>query len=485
VEVPVSAESVAAPASSQQGSSVLVAGGGLAGITAALNLADAGHRVILAEGRPRLGGAAFSFRRGELSIDNGQHVFLRCCTSYLGLLARLGVADQVTMQPHLRVPVRRPGGRTASLSRTPGLPAPFHLTKSLVTYGLLGIGDRVRAVRGALALKRLRPGDPKLDPQTLGDYLRRHGQNDATIEALWGLIATATLNCDPDRASLGLAAKVFRTGMLDSAAAGDIGFAAVPLGELHHDAALRALTEAGVEVRLDAKVGDIRTTADGLRAVVTDRQGVGELAADAVVLALPAAAALSAAPELAADPAGRAEALGTSPIVNVHLIYDRPIMTEPFVAGVGSPVQWVFDRTESSGLAEMAPRSQYLAITVSAATKEIDEPSRALCERFDAAIRDLFPAAQGAELTDSFVTRERRATFDQRAGNATLRPAAATSIRGLHLAGSWTDTGWPDTMEGAVRSGSAAAESVKKWLQLPNTEAECPRQRCSTVPANS
>jgi squalene-associated FAD-dependent desaturase len=464
---------------------VLVVGGGLAGISAALRLADDGYQVVLAEARPRLGGAAFSFRRGELSVDNGQHVFLRCCTAYLQLLARLGVGDRITMQSHLDVPVLRPDGVVAHLRRTPGLPAPFHLTAALLRYPLLSVTDRARAVIGALALRRLDPADESLDVETLGGFLRRHGQNDATIAALWGLIATATLNCDPDQASLRLAAKVFRTGMLDRAAAGDIGHAAVPLAELHHDAPLAALTAAGVRVLFDTRASEIAASDDGLSVRLTDRQGWRTHRFEAVVLALPAAAALAAAPELAQDPVARAADLGTSPIVNIHLVYDRTVMELPFAAAVDSPVQWVFDRTSSSGLGATVPNAQYLAVTVSAAIQEIDEPSRALCQRFDSAVRALFPAAANAELLDAFVTRERRATFDQRAGSSALRPGALTSIKGLQLAGAWTATGWPDTMEGAVRSGLAVAETVTELLQLPKTEAECTRQQCSTVPANS
>jgi len=163
----------------------VVVGGGLAGITAALRLADAGRSVTLLEGRPRLGGAAFSFKRGDLSIDNGQHVFLRCCDSYRWLLERLDAEADVVLQPRLNIPVLRADGRSAHLSRLPGVPAPAHLTGALVRYGLLSPADRLRAVRGALALRRLDPSDAALDARTLGAFLREHGQNDATIDALW------------------------------------------------------------------------------------------------------------------------------------------------------------------------------------------------------------------------------------------------------------------------------------------------------------
>ncbi|MBV9595169.1 MAG: FAD-dependent oxidoreductase [Actinobacteria bacterium] len=435
----------------------LVVGGGLAGIAAALRLRDSGRPVVLLEGRPRLGGAAFSFTRGNLSIDNGQHVFLRCCTAYRWLLERIGAQDRVTLQPHLEIPVLRADGRAARLSRLPGLPAPAHLGACLARYSLLRPADRLRAIKGALALRRLDPSDRALDERTLGDFLRQHGQNDALIDSLWGIVATATLNLDPDEASLALAAKVFRTGLLDHADASDVGYAAVPLGELHHVAAGRALAEAGVEVLLGHRVESIEPGGP-LRA----RAQAGErrwLAAD-VVLAVAHREAFAAAPALADSRAATASGLGSTPIVNVHVVYDRAVSRLPFAAAVDSPVQWYFDRTETSGLRAEHPDAQYLAVTVSAASDVVEVPSAQLQARFIDELQRLLPAARTARVLDSFVTREKRATFRQAAGSWAMRPGADPGIDGLWLAGAWTDTGWPDTMEGAVRSGISAAEAV-------------------------
>jgi len=447
--------------------SALVIGGGLAGITAALRLADAGAEVVLVEARPRLGGAAFSFRRGELTVDNGQHVFLRCCDAYRGLLHRLDVEDQVHLQPRLDIPVLRPDGRRARLSRLPKVPAPLHLGAALAGYGLLSPADRLRAVRGALALRRLDPEDPALDLRSLGSYLRAHGQNDAVIDALWGVVATATLNLEPDAASLALAAKVFRTGLLDRADAADVGYAVAPLGALHSDAAAVALERAGVEVLRSTRVENLDSASDTsskdtasepVTARVRGRSGERTLCAASAVVALGHRDAYAISPALAEQGARRGPELGSSPILNVHLVYDRRVTDLAFAAVVGSPAQWVFDRTESSGLRRTQPRGQYLAITVSAADALINEPSRTLCERFDHELRALLPSAGDAVLTDAFVTRERRATFRQAPGSAALRPGARTDQPFLALAGAWTATGWPDTMESAVRSGVAAAD---------------------------
>jgi squalene-associated FAD-dependent desaturase len=433
---------------------VVVVGGGLAGIAAALRFADCGRRVTLIEGRPRLGGAAFSFRRGELDVDNGQHVFLRCCEAYRWLLRRIGATERTYLQPRLDIPVLDPSGRQGRLGRAPGVPAPAHLGAALSRYALLSPLDRLRAVRGALALRMLSPDDLSLDARTLGEYLRRHGQNDATIDALWGVVATATLNLHPDDASLALAAKVFRTGLLDEATAADVGYATAPLGSLHHDAALRALRAAGVDVRLGEKV---RGVEPGLV-----RTGDTDLHADTIVLAVPHRDAFTLLPQLAETPAAPARELGATAIVNVHVVYDRQVTDQPFAAAVRSPVQWIFDRTHSSGLHRTRPGGQYLAITVSAADGIVDVPAKELTERYVAELSRLLPAAARAEVSDAFVTRERRATFRQAAGHAALRPAADAGPDGVWLAGSWTATGWPDTMESAVRSGVRAAESAMR-----------------------
>jgi len=435
----------------------VVVGGGLAGIAAALRLADAGRQVALVERRPRLGGAAFSFPRGPLTIDNGQHVFLRCCTAYRAFVERLGAGDRVALQPRLDIPVLAPGGRSARLSRSRGVPAPAHLGSALARYSLLEPADRARAIRGALALRLLNPADRALDDQTLGAFLRRHGQNDATLSRLWGIIAIATLNLAPDAASLALAAKVFRTGLLDRADAADVGYAAVPLGELHGTVPAAALSSAGVEVLTSHRVDAITP---GAVVEASGPNGARTWRTDAVVVATAHQDAFLAGPALDTTPAAPARELGASPIVNIHVIYDRRVTDHAFAAAVDSPVQWVFDRTDPSGVRREYPGAQYLAITVSAADGTIDVPSKDLVARFEEQLAQLFPAASRARVVDAFVTRERRATFRQASGSWARRPGPDTGLDGIWLAGAWTDTGWPDTMESAVRSGTAAAAAA-------------------------
>jgi squalene-associated FAD-dependent desaturase len=444
---------------------VAVVGGGLAGITAALDAADAGARVVLVERRGHLGGATWSFRRGDAWFDNGQHVFLRCCTAYRELLARLGVEHLVHLQPRMDVTVVRPGGPTARLRRDP-VPVPLHLGRSLLRYRHLTWGDRARLAGPVAALRRMDPTDPALDRRTFGDWLAERGQSRRAVEALWDLICLPTVNLHARDASLALAAKVFRTGLLTEPGGADIGWSRVPLGRLHGDAAADALRDAGVEVRTGARVSGVVVDADVAGGLVVHSPD-GDVAADAVVLAVPHDVAPHLAPPEAGIDADALARLGASPIVNVHLVFDRPVMRLPFAAAVGSPVQFVFDRTDAAGVR----RGQALAVSLSAADDVIGERPEPLIAQMHAAVADLFPAARTARLDDAVVTRERAATFRGVPGSAARRPGPDTALAGLTLAGAWTATGWPATMEGAVRSGHAAARrallAVGRSRRLP------------------
>ncbi|MFE9812535.1 hydroxysqualene dehydroxylase HpnE [Streptomyces sp. NPDC005227] len=436
--------------------SAVVIGGGLAGITAALALADAGLRVTLLEGRPRLGGLAFSFQRGDLTVDNGQHVYLRCCSAYRWFLDRIDAAALAPLQDRLDVPVldaeAAPGRRLGRIGRD-ALPVPLHLARSLATYPHLSLAERAKVGRAALALKGLDLTDPSLDTQNFGDWLAGHGQSRRAVEALWDLVGVATLNAVAGDCSLALAAMVFKTGLLSDPGAADIGWARVPLGELHDTRARKALDSAGVRTEIRTRVTSVSPYENGRWSVQVPGERID---ADAVVLAVPQREAHDLLPDGALDAPERLLDIGTAPILNVHVVYDRTVLTAPFFAALGSPVQWVFDRTEASGLRE----GQYLALSQSAAQDEIDEPVSALRERYLPELERLLPGARGAEVKDFFVTRERTATFAPDPGVGRLRPGARTKAPGLYLAGAWTATGWPATMESAVRSGVGAADAA-------------------------
>jgi monoamine oxidase len=486
------------------GRRVVVVGGGLAGITAAIALRDAGAEVTLLESRPRLGGAAVSFARGGLTVDTGQHVFLRCCDAYQALLARLGVAGSVTIQDRFDVTVLTPGGR-ARLRRS-ALPSPLHLARALGTYPLLSLPERARVARAALAFRRADPADPALDNGPLGEWLAARGQSERARRRLWDLFIISALNIAGDEASVPLAATVIRTALLGGRDAADIGIASVPLSDLHGAAPAALLDRLGAAVRMSARVASVTPAAGGgfrvglvagraadpaaaetsggpaetFAAPAEADSGAAEadaaaeapyagpedeILADGVVLAVPPAQAARLGAAAGIEQASAWDRLGYSPIVNVHVVYDRPVTDLPFAAAVESPVQWVFDKSRTAGLAS----GQYLAVSLSAADAYVDVPAARLRAEFLPALARLFPAGAGAAVTDFFVTRERRATFRQAPGCGALRPGAATSAPGLVLAGSWTDTGWPDTMEGAVRSGhNAAQELIRALAWLPS-----------------
>ncbi len=513
---------------------VIVLGGGLAGITAALDCVDAGAHVTLLEVRPRLGGAAYSFQRDGLWLDNGQHVFLRCCTAYRALLERLGSERRVLVQSRLEIPIVSPRGRPALLRRS-SLPAPLHLAGALARYPHLTLAQRLLAARAALALARVDPhtalererraGESLSDSSTeqargaamgeqtrpvggtLGEWLAEHGQDEATVAALWDLIALPTLNLRAAQSSLALGAFVLQTGLLQHNDAGDIGFHMRPLSETLGDPAQRILEQAGVELRLglraervsrveglgstvveglgSAAVGDFGSAeVEGLGSAAVgdfgsaEVEGLGsaagagarlrvhagglELEAEAVICALPHQRAAALLEPLLGSQANRWIGLGESPIVNLHVVYDRRVCELPFAAGVGTPVQYVFDRTAAAGISD----GQYLAVSLSGAEEEMSQSVEQLQERYLSALVELFPRARNAVVRHFYVSREHAATFRAAPGSQLLRPAARTSVLGLVLAGAWTDTGWPATLEGAVLSGHAAAHEALRTLGI-------------------
>ena len=423
----------------------VVVGGGVAGVTAALDLADRALDVTLLEVRPQLGGAAYSFERDGLALDNGQHVFLRCCTAYRALLERIGGNGGVELQSRLEIPVLAPG-RPPALLRRSRLPAPGQLGPALLRYGHLSLRERLGVGRAALALARV---DPARDDETFGNWLTAHGQSPRAIANLWDLIALPTLNVPAAQASLGLGAFVFQEGLLRSAAAGDIGIHRAPLVEIIGAPALRALEQAGVDVRLRWRAQEVER--DGDRFEVRGERD--SLSADAVVLAVPHQRAAAIMPSELRAGAAAFDALGSSPIVNVHVVYDRRVLEHRFAAGVDSPVQYVFDRTPP----EWNGQRQYVAVSLSGAELEAAMRSEELRARYLPALAELLPRARGAEVLRFAVTREHAATFRAVPGTRALRPSARTSVAGFALAGAWTATGWPATLEGAARSGHAAS----------------------------
>jgi uncharacterized protein with NAD-binding domain and iron-sulfur cluster len=296
----------------------------------------------------------------------------------------------------------------------------------------------------------------------------RHGQSQRAIEVLWDLIALPTINVRAHEASLLLAAKVFQTGLLAENDAADIGWSEVPLSELHVDPALAILASAGAVVQSRAKVSSLVLDDErrGVTGVVVDGEVID---ADGVILAANAESIAEVLPEDSGVNTASVTRLGNSPIIDVHVVYDRPVMDYRVAAGIDTPVQFVFDRTSAAGLAPSD--GQCLAVSVSGADDEHGERPEILIDRYTKALSDLFPRARDAVVIDAVVSREHHATFRATVGTNQLRPGVATAFSNLALAGTYTDTGWPATMEGAVRSGDLAVDYLAKALTFASRSA--------------
>jgi squalene-associated FAD-dependent desaturase len=407
-----------------------VVGGGLAGLAAALDLADAGCEVTVLEARPTLGGAVQTLpeREGdpEPPPDNGQHVALGCFTEYLRFLDRIGERGSY-LRRQLSLPVLGEDGETALI-------APSAL--SLLRYGHLARRDRLAL---PVVLARLRLVKPR-DGETFGALLRRLGSSDAAVERFWDVFIRPALNLRADEASAEAGLFTVRTALLGPRANADLILPLEPLGRMHGEAAGRALEAAGASIRVGARVvvidDNVARLADG-----TAVEG------DALVVAVP--------PRESASLLGEPEpAFEDSPIVSVHLWFDRPLLRTPLAALLGSDAHWVFDRGAITGHRPKGA-GQYLTVVSSGAPELLEVRGRALVDRIAGQLTERLGVA---ELLWSRVSREPQATIALRPG--VRRPGVDTGRPGLARAGTWTDTGWPATMESAIRSGRRAAQHL-------------------------
>lgn len=428
-------------------------GGGLAGISCALGLADRGHQVSLLERAPELGGLCRSVEdRVAGRVDTGQHVYLGSCSALEGFLERIGARPQLSQHRLELVVVDAATGTARPLAAAP-LPAPLHLLPVLLRWPGLGPSVLAQAARMRAALRHGDQGE--LDSVPARSWLESLGQGEAIIESLWKPFLISACNVGLERCSAMLAAFVIRQGLLSSAAAGAIRVPGTDLTAWLHPPAERALRAAGVAVRLRCRATAIRRPGgDDFEVVDADGEKV---AAEVVVLATAAAQAsrLLTAGGLADARVEAAAQLRDSPIVNVHLFSDRPFLPGPIVVVPRSPLQWLFDRSALDPSQREGPF--HSAISLSAADAEIGTPEDELIQRMWQLCQETFPAASRARLLHARVTREAHATFAAVPGSGALRPGPRSQITGLFIAGSWTDTGWPATMEGAVRSGQTAA----------------------------
>ncbi len=396
-----------------------VVGGGLAGLAAALELVDWGHEVMLHEARPTLGGAVQTLPRREGDPepppDNGQHIALGCFAEYLAFLDRIGERGSLRRLP-LELPVLDERGRSAVISPS---------ALALLRYRHVTLGDRLRILR-ALARWREAGG------ATFADALRARGQSERAIERFWDVFIRPALNLRCEEAGAEAGDFTVRTALLGERSDSDLLLPARPLGAMHGEAAGRALENAGATVRTGVRV-----------------ESLDELDADAVVVAVPPAESA----RLLGEPEPRLE---HSPIVSVHLLFDRPVLRWPLAALLNSPAHWLFDR---GALTSGSDPGVYVTVVSSGAPELEALRGRELVETIAGAVTERLGPA---EVLWSRVSREPQATIAVRPGSEEQRPGPETSRPNVVRAGAWTATGWPATMEGAVRSGRAAARALAR-----------------------
>jgi squalene-associated FAD-dependent desaturase len=448
---------------------VIVIGGGLAGLSAGVSLAEAGWRVRLFEQRPFLGGRATSYvlPDGE-HVDNCQHVTLGCCTNLEDFYRRIGAQDKIKYFDRLLF--QDPQGRTGTI-QAGLLPAPLHLTGSFLAFGPLGLADK-RSIAWAL-LDILRSKGHTADLDTPGglsmlEWLRRRKQTSRAIERFWRVVLVSALDEELDKTDARFGVDVFWKAFLANRAGYRMGVPAVPLAELY-DGCRTEIERRGGEVNLRMPVRVLHAP-DGLDSIAFD-SGRQETA-DAFVFAVPHDALDELLPEQVKvrEPAlAQLGKISSSPITGVHFWFDRQVMQEPFVTLLDTTTQWIFNKTAlySGKNGSQTEKSQYLQLVVSASYALLQKPRQEIIDLCLAEVRQALPAAREANLTKATVIKEAAATFSPQPGVDQWRPKQETSLRGMFLAGDWTDTGWPATMEGAVRSGYLAAEAVLRAAGMP------------------
>jgi len=430
--------------------SVNIVGGGLAGLAAAAALGSAGFHVDVFEARAFLGGRATSFpvtpgAEDAEMIDNCQHVLLRCCVNLLDFYNRLGVADRIRF--YREFTFLEAGGRQSTLSRGP-LPAPLHLTGSFLRMQCLSVTDKLAIGRAMLALMRERSRRKDLDQISMLDWLREKKQPARAVERFWRQVLVSAINEELDRMAAQHGFQVFWLGMLARADSYEMGIPDVPLRELYSADAWTRIGQVTIHPRIPV---ERLVFHDGLACGVQTEGGLR--AADYQICAVPFERLGGLAPELEID-VSRFE---HSPITGIHVWFDRPVTDLPHAALLDRTIQWMFNKDQG----------RYVQFVVSASRSLAEMGRPAVIEIALKEAAEFFPAVREAKVERAHVIKEIRATYSARPGMEAVRPTVTTRVPNVFLAGDWTRSGWPATMEGAVRSGYLAAEALARASGQP------------------
>ena len=420
-------------------SEVIIIGGGLAGLAAAVRLGEAGRNVRLLEMRPFPGGRATSLpQQDNEAIDNCQHILMRCCTSLMDFYQRMGVADRIKF--HKEFPLIEPGGRL-SLLKAGILPAPFHFAESFLKLKFLRLADKLAIARAMLAISLEHGRRNDLDDITMLAWLQEKGQTQRAIDRFWGPVLVSAINEELDRMAAAHGFQVFWLGFLNDSRSYEMGVPDVPLGDLFGEECWKRLPNVHFDFR--SMVDSIEVEAGRVTGVMVKGE---RLAADTFISALPFERLEKLFPQLGID----YSPFEHSPITGIHLWFDRKVTDLENAAMLDRTIQWMYNKQDG----------RYLQLVVSASRSLVGMGRQEIIDLAVSELGEFFPAVKEAKLEKAQVVKEVRATFSALPGLESKRPVAQTKFPNFFLAGDWTKSGWPATMEGAVRSGYLAADAV-------------------------
>ena len=433
---------------------VVIIGGGFAGLTAGVRLSERGYEVLVLERRNHLGGRAYSFidsKTGDV-VDNGQHLFMGCYHHTISFLETIGRLDRLKFQPRPRVDFLDTEGFTSF--DCPPLPAPLNVLAGLFRMKGLSAGDKLRAFNVGRAIK----GNGKLshDSLTVDQWLEQLGQSERIKKRFWNPMVIATLNQSPDIASAKMLKVVLQEAFGGDSTSANIGISRVGLSDLYTDGASDFIKSRGGDIRTGAQVHRLMIELGRVTAV--ELKDGERIDADYFVSAVPPSTLFSILPdELKNKEFASLESLGSSPIVSINLWFDRPVIDREFVGLLGTRSQWIFNKDL---ILPAEHRSNQIAVIISAARDYVDWTKSALVELAIDDLHEVLPESRTAEVLHSVIVKEREATISHSVESDSLRLGPRTSIPNLILAGDWTDTGLPATIESAVMSGDVAARIV-------------------------